>query len=156
MTNPDSMAAPAGASTPRIASEPRPRRRLRSAGAVLAGFAVTFVLSVATDGLMHATGIFPPLGQPMTGSLFVLAVVHRSVYTVLGGYVTARMAPARPMMHALVLGLIGVLAATAGTLATWNRGPEFGPHWYPILLIVLSLPCVLAGAWLRERRLASH
>jgi hypothetical protein len=41
-----------------------------------------------------------------------------------------------------------------GAVATWNRGPEFGPHWYPVALILLALPCVWAGARLRERAAA--
>ena len=78
----------------------RPRRVLPSIGAVLAGFALTFVLSVLGDGVMHASGIFPPFGQPMATSLFVLATLYRTVFTVAGGYLTARLAPGRPMRHA--------------------------------------------------------
>ncbi len=79
----------------------------------------------------------------MAASLFVLATLYRTVFTVAGGYLTARLAPGRPMRHAVVLGAIGIVAATAGTLATWDKGPEFGPKWYPISLIVLALPSVL-------------
>ena len=111
----------------------------------MAGFLTTAVLSVATDAVMHATGVFPPSGQPMSDQLFVLATAYRVVFTVLGGYVTARLAPSKPMTHVRVLGVIGILAATAGAVATWNLGPEFGPKWYPILLIVTALPCVWAG-----------
>ena len=137
-----------------MSSTPAPenRRVLPSIGAVLAGFALTFVLSVLGDVVMHASGVFPPMGQPMAASLFVLATAYRTVFTVAGGYLTAGLAPRRPMRHAVVLGAIGILAATAGTLATWNKGPEFGPKWYPISLVVLALPSVCAGAWLRVRR----
>ena len=67
-----------------------PRRVLRSAGAVLAGFFATFILSVATDLVLHATEVFPPWGQPMSNALFVLATVYRTIYTVAGGYITPR------------------------------------------------------------------
>ena len=30
-------------------------------------------------------------------------------------------------------------------LATWGRGPEFGPKWYPLLLIAVAIPCGWAG-----------
>jgi hypothetical protein len=119
--------------------------------AVLAGFLVTALLSVVMDAVMHALGVFPPVGQPMSDALFVWATVYRVAFTVLGGYVTAAFAPRRPMTHVLVLGAIGMLAATAGAAATWNAGPAFGPRWYPILLVVTALPCVWVGGVLRSR-----
>jgi hypothetical protein len=121
-------------------------------GAVVAGFICTALLSVGTDAFMHARGIFPPLGEAMPDGLFVLAAAYRLAFTVLGGYMTAALAPRKPMVHVLILGAIGGLAATAGAVATWNAGPEFGPHWYPVLLVVTALPCVWAGGMLRMRR----
>ena len=44
---------------------------------MLAGFLATAILSIATDLAMHATGVFPPEGQPMSNGLFVLATVYR-------------------------------------------------------------------------------
>ena len=120
-------------------------RRGSSVGAIAAGFIVTALLSVGTDALMHATGIFPESAEPMSAGLFAWAAAYRIAFTVLGGYVTARLAPRQPMLHVLLLGAIGALAATAGTVATWNAGPEFGPRWYPILLVVTALPCVWTG-----------
>jgi hypothetical protein len=40
---------------------------------------------------------------------------------------------------------VGLVAATIGLVATWNSGPELGPKWYPILLVVTALPCVWLG-----------
>jgi hypothetical protein len=118
--------------------------RLRSAGALLAGFASVFVLSTATDAVMHGAGVYPT-GRAMSAALFALALAYRSVFTVLGGFITARLAPARPLRHAVILGAIGAVAALAGLLATWNRGAEFGPRWYPLALVVLALPCTALG-----------
>jgi hypothetical protein len=129
---------------------------LRSIGAVLAGFFATFILSIATDLVLHAVGVFPPWGQSMSDALFVLAMFYRTIYTLGGGYVTARLAPNKPMSHALVLGVIGLLAAIAGTVATWNKGPEFGPKWYPLALVVLAIPCVWFGGKLAQRTTAAR
>lgn len=123
----------------------------RSIGAVVAGFVATALLSIGGDVVMHATGVFPPWGQPMSDGLFAWATIYRAAFTVLGGYITARLAPRKPMTHVLVLGALGIVAASAGALATWNRGPEFGPRWYPLLLIVTALPCVWAGGVLAGR-----
>ena len=122
-----------------------PRRILGSIGAVLAGFFTCFILSIGTDLVLHAAGIFPPWGQPMSNGLFVLATVYRTIYTVAAGYITARLAPGNPMKHVWALAIIGLLAAIAGTVATWDKGPEFGPKWYPLALVVLALPSVWLG-----------
>jgi hypothetical protein len=133
---------------------PPSRRVLRRIGAVLAGFFATFILSVATDLALHAIGIFPPWGQPMSNALFGLATAYRTIYTVAAGYITARLAPDRPMAHVWALGIIGLVAALAGTVATWNAGPEFGPKWYPLALVVLALPSVWTGGKLAQRTAA--
>lgn len=129
----------------------KPQRNiLRSVGAVLAGLLVVIIITTATDALMHATGIFPPWGQPMSDSLFVLAFAYRIVYGIVGGYITARIAPNQPVKHALLLGVIGFVLSLAGAAATWNRGPEFGPKWYPLALIVIAIPTAWLGGKLKQ------
>lgn len=118
----------------------------RRAGAVLAGLLFIVITSTTADALCHATGLFPPNGGPMGSGLFVLALVYRMVFSVTGAWVTASLSPLRPMWHALALGWIGVALSLVGTAVTWNRGPEFGPHWYPLLLTASALPCSWAGA----------
>lgn len=130
------------------------RRTGRSALALLAGFVVTAGLSLGTDVVMHAAHVFPPWGQPMSDALFAWATTYRLVYTTLGSYATARVAPYAPMGHALFGGALGMLLATAGAVATWNNGPAFGPHWYPIALVVTALPCAWAGARLESALVA--
>jgi len=137
-------------------SETQPPRRIgRSIGAVLAGFVAVVVLSLSTDMVLHATGVFPPWGQAMSDALFVLATLYRTIYSVAGSYIAARLAPDRPMTHALALGVVGLAVSIAGTLATWNQGPEFGPHWYPLALVALAMPCAWVGGLLHGRRPAS-
>jgi hypothetical protein len=127
-----------------------PRRPGRSFGAVFAGLVAVFVLSLGTDALLHVIGIFPPLGQAMTDQLFVLATAYRTVYGVVGGYVTARLAPDRPMRHALIGGVMGLVLGTIGAVATWNHVPSLGPHWYPLAIIASAIPCAWLGGKLRE------
>ena len=135
-----------------------PRRIGRSVLAILAGMFTGIILTVVTDVLLHVIGVFPPWGASMTGydgALF-LATVYRTVYGVFATYITARLAPNRPMMHALIGGVIGFVVSIVGAAATWNRGPAFGPHWYPIALVVLALPTAWLGARLRLMQLHQH
>ena len=134
----------------------KPGRMLRRIGAVLAGLIVVVILDVGLDTIMHATGVYPPWFQPMSNSLWLLAVCYRTIDGIIGGYVAARLAPDRPVIHALVLGLIGIVLSTAGVIGTWNKGPEFGPKWYPLTLVGIALPCALIGGLLRQRQLRAR
>jgi sulfite exporter TauE/SafE len=125
---------------------------LRSLGAVVAGLLIIFALSLGTDVVMHATGVFPPWFQPMSTPLWMFAFAYRSIYAVLGCYMTARLAPSQPLKHALLLGVMGVLLSLVGLVSTWNAGPEFGPKWYPLALVASSLPCAWLGGKLRQRQ----
>jgi len=127
--------------------------RARSVGAVAAGFLVTATASVVADAVMHVTGVFPSSPQPMSDALFALASAYRALFTVAGGYTTARVAPDRPMQHAWILAAIGVVAGLAGVIAYYTiGGAELGPAWYAISIPVEAIPCVLIGARLAVLR----
>jgi len=132
------------------------KNTLTSIGAVLAGFVAVFVLSLGTDVVVHIAGVFPQLGQPMSDALFVLATLYRTVYCIAGSYIAARLAPNRPMEHALVLGVLGLIVSITGAVVTWNKGPAFGPHWYPLVLIVTAIPCAWVGGRLRIMQLRTR
>lgn len=137
-------------------SEQHSRQIGRSTGAVLAGMVVGIVLALGTDLALHAAGVFPALGQPMSSPLLLLATIYRTVYGVVASYITARLAPYRPMLHALVGGFIGLVVSIVGAVVTWNAGPAFGPKWYPLALIVLAMPSAWAGGQLRCMQLPAR
>jgi hypothetical protein len=120
--------------------------------AVLAGILANFVLGLGIDQILHVTGVYPPWGQPMSDSLFALAFAYRVAIAVWSGWLVARLAPDRPVRHALVLGIIGAVLSAASVIATWNKGPEFGPRWYPLALVVISVPATWLGARLYRGR----
>lgn len=128
-----------------------PPRRLRSIAAVVLGLVVTAALSTGTDLLLRATGLFPPADQPLGNAQFALAAGYRTLFAAVGGYVTAQLAPRNPLRHALILGGIGLLLALLGLIASRGQGPEFGPDWYPLSLILTALPATWAGATLQAR-----
>jgi hypothetical protein len=130
------------------ASAPRPARRIaRRIGAVIAGLLVNAVAASVTDSVLHATGVYPALGIRMSGALFAVALAYRTLYGVLGSYVTARLAPDRPMQHALALGAVGVTVGIIGAAVMWDAGPA----WYSLGVIAVTLPAAWAGGRLRQR-----
>ena len=126
----------------------------RSAFAVFAGLLANVVMSSATDLLLVAGGVFPPLsefGRPesFSDSMLLLALTYRTVFGVLGCY----LAPKRSTAHAVVLGTIGVVVGVIGATATWDTWTQ----WYSLAIIAVPLPSAWLGAWILQRsRRHSH
>ena len=123
--------------TPLTAPAPntQPRRIGRSITTIVAGFLVVVLLSLGTDQVLHMLNVYPPWGQPMWESGDnLLALGYRSVFTVLGGYVTAKLAPSNPMRHVLILATIGFVVGVVAAIGTIPM--NLGPAWYPIALAV--------------------
>jgi hypothetical protein len=120
----------------------------KSIWAVVAGVLVIIVVTTVVDILLHATGVFPPMGQPINNALALLATSYRIVISVGGAYLTARLAPEKPMKHAMILGYVGFVLGLVGVVATWNLG--LGPRWYPISLAILAVPQCWAGGRIYE------
>lgn len=117
--------------------------------AVVAGLVFIFATHLGMDEALHVLGVYPPWDQPMyDDKLNLLAFSYRFVFSILGCYVTARLAPRAPMTHALILGAIGAVLATAAAIGT--EGMNLGPRWYPISLAVSALPCAWLGGLLHR------
>lgn len=123
----------------------------RSIVAVVAGILVGVILTLFTDAVLHKAGFYPPLGEWTPSPALAIATMYRILYSVLGSYIVALLAPSSPMKHALISGAIGVIASAAGAVATWNS--NLGPHWYPLALVVIALPCAWVGGKLRLMQL---
>jgi hypothetical protein len=89
------------------------------------------------------------LNQALDPGVNLLALSYRIIYTVLGSYIAARLAPSSPMLHAWVLGVIGCVIGTAGAIATIPL--HLGPAWYPIAIAATALPCAWLGGSLQGR-----
>src|SRR5258706_1436253 len=114
----------------------------KSIWAVVAGVFVIIVVTTFVDLVLHVCGVFPP-DQPMSDGLALLATGYRIIISVAGAWLTARVAPDKPMKHAMILGCVGVHLGLVGVVATWNMG--LGPRWYPVALVVLAIPQCWAG-----------
>lgn len=125
------------------ATSKRPRP-MRGVAAVVAGFLVVAILSLVTDQLMHVLGVYPPWTEPMQDtSDNLLALAYRVVYAVLGGVITAKLAPWAPMRHVHILAIVGTVLATIGAIGAIAMG--MGPAWYPVALAVTAYPTTWLG-----------
>jgi hypothetical protein len=127
------------------------RRVGRSALAILAGLGANILLSTSADQVFHFTGVYPPWGVPMeeTGDN-MLALSYRFVFGVISGYIAARLAPDRPVRHAIVLGMIGTALGLLGLMVVMQN--PMGPTWYPVLLAAFALPSTWLGGKFFVRR----
>lgn len=68
---------------------------LKSVGAFLAGFLTVAILSTIMDAILEAIGVLPSAANPIpfTSGMYILALVYRTIFTILGGYITAYLAP---------------------------------------------------------------
>lgn len=125
----------------------------RSILSILAGVAFVIVVTTLVDIVLYVNDIYPQSGQPLSDALAVLATSYRVIIGIMGAWLTAWLAPSKPMKHALILGGIGMALGLIGIAVTW--GKELGPVWYPIAVAVLAIPQSWVGGRLFES-LSAH
>ncbi len=123
----------------------------KSIGAVVGGFISVAVLSIATDFVFEVLGVFPGSTHPELYAPWMLgvALAYRSVATIVGGYVTARLAPQNPMKHVYALMVLGEIGGVAGAISGWS----LGNHWYPVLIAITGPLFVWIGGKIRVRNI---
>lgn len=123
---------------------------VRSILAVLAGFLFVAIFSTLTDFILKSAGVLPEDNLYVAAWLILVVLFYRFLYQVIGCYLVARLAPHKPMKHALITGAIGLVLASAAAIATAPL--HLGPLWYAWGIAVLSLP----SAWLGGRLYLVH
>lgn len=123
---------------------------VKSILAVLAGLIFIGFTHTLTDTILETSGVFPPPSEGLHVTWMVLlALGYRIVFSIAGCFLTAKLAPQNPMKHALILGFIGVFLATFGAAVAIPL--NLSPTWYPIALIIVTLPCAWLGGRLASR-----
>lgn len=108
------------------------------------------LLATAGDAVVRAVlpGAFDSTGRIINAAL-LLEVAYIGLFTAAGSYVAARLAPHKPMRHALVLGVLALVFNVVGATAF----KQTRPVWYLVVSVALVLPCAWLGGRLRERQL---
>jgi hypothetical protein len=116
--------------------------------AMLAGFATMAVLVAIMTALLQKltpSWVGTP-GKPSPGYIFV-NLGYSFLAAAAGGYVTAWLAQANPLIHVLALAIAVLLLAALSALQ--QRGQQ--PVWYLLTLVALTPVGVLAGGFIRLR-----
>jgi hypothetical protein len=130
---------------------------MRSIICVVAGFVV--VMAVVIAGTAAVTELIVPggLSAAAAGSpddlplnYYAANLVVSAMGAMLGGWVTARMAPSAEMVHVGALALL-MLLMSIPTMLGYLPGSELQPVWYRYTLPVLGISGSLLGGWLRSR-----
>jgi hypothetical protein len=125
----------------------------RSILAIVVGFILTGALNVGTNTVLArvAPEMVPPPGTPNTNTTALLVIcAYVALFGILGCYVTARLAPSRPLLHALVMGGLALAMSIPMTMAVWNDTPA----WFNVYNLLAVMPYAWIGGTLRERELA--
>lgn len=122
----------------------------RSIIAVVAGFVLTFALNMAANfGLAQVSPAFA--ARPLTDPAWLIGIsAYVAVFGIAGCYLTARLAPSRPMLHALILGGIALAMSIPITIGAWNDTPA----WFNVYNLLAVMPYAWIGGAIRERELA--
>jgi uncharacterized oligopeptide transporter (OPT) family protein len=110
---------------------------VRSIVAVAAGFFAVMVLGAAADIVLAQA----------SPTLFV-KLAYETLFALLAGYITARIAVRKPFLHVLVMAIVVLIGRAVIATATW----DVLPMWFNIGVLVLIIPAALIGAKLSELR----
>jgi hypothetical protein len=118
---------------------------LRSVLAVVAGFLIIGALAIGTGKLVQSMvpAQFDAAGNPTTMPMMLLQLLYVGVYATFGCWLAGRLAPSRPMTHALVVGVLGLMLNVPSAIAL--RGTH--PMWY----LVVGVATTMLWAWLGGR-----
>lgn len=126
----------------------------RSILAIVTGFLVIGALSFGADAVLRQImpTAFDAAGRAGSVAVLLLTMAYVAVFAIAGCYLAARLAPNRPMRHALILGVLGLVFNIAGSVAVWDTAPA----WYHVVSLLMVMPYAWIGGKLRENQLGAR
>lgn len=125
-------------------------RALRSTLAVVGGFLLIGALAFGTGTLVQSA--WPTRhaadGTPTTTEMMLVQLLYVGVYATLGCWAAARLAPSRPMLHALVVGVLGLALNVPSAILLRDRAPA----WYLAAGVVTTMCWAWLGGRIAESR----
>jgi hypothetical protein len=123
---------------------------VRSIVSVAAGFFAVMVLGAAADVVLSqvSPNAFDAQGHARAESTLFIKLAYETLFALVAGYITARIAVRKPLNHVLVMAAIVLAGRAFISVATW----EVVPLWFNLGVLVLIIPAALLGAKLSELR----
>lgn len=125
------------------------KNMLKSIGAVLAGFIFIGITHTSIDAILESAGVLPKGNLFVESWLILIVISYRAVFSIVGCYISAWLAPNYPIRHSLALGVLGAIFSSIGAITM----DHLGPAWYAWTLAVISIPIGWLGGKLYEKRL---
>lgn len=122
---------------------------LRSILAVLAGIVSWAVLWVGSNAILAS--LFAAqykVEKKDYVPLLLLLIVLSLIFSIIAGFITARLAQRKEMAHTLVLGVLQLAMGIAAQMANYDALPL----WYHITFLLLLIPGNVLGGLLRSRK----
>ena len=125
---------------------------MRSVLAVIVGFAAMAIAVIAAT--VVAMRLLYPEAEPgllpaPTTAWLAVNFAYSLGAAMLGGWLTAYLAPRAPFAHAVALAVVAVAMALPGIFGGGSPGQ---PDWYPPLMAALAAGGILLGGKLARRR----
>ena len=123
---------------------------VRSVVSIAAGFFAVMVLGAAADVVLGQVSpdAFDAQGHARAESTLFIKLAYETLFALIAGYLTARVAVRKPFTHVLVMAGIVLAGRAFIALATW----DVVPLWFNLGVLVLIVPVALLGAKLSELR----
>lgn len=125
------------------------KNMFKSIGAVLAGFIFIGITHTSIDAMLESAGVLPKGNLFVEAWLVLVVIAYRAIFSIVGCYISAWLAPNYPMRHSIALGVLGAILSTIGAITMGNLGPA----WYGWTLVIISIPIAWLGGKLYEKRL---
>jgi hypothetical protein len=125
-------------------------RIVRSIVAVVVGFLVIGALAFGTGKLVQATwpAQVDAAGSPTTTVMMLVQLLYVGVYATFGCWLAGRLAPSRPMRHALAVGVLGLALNVPSALVLRDTAPT----WYLAAGVLTTMLWAWLGGRIAERQ----
>ena len=136
------------------------RKPIRSIIAVLGGiglFALVTetleftLVSAAAGGSISDMAAFAVRNRPV---ILAAKLLYNTLAAILAGYMTAKIAGLRELLHAAVVAIVQTMALVWGF--TVGEYASFTPVWMRVALVLTTGPAMMLGASIRARATANH
>lgn len=119
---------------------------IRNSLAVIVGLISTILLSGVTTALIN--NISGSSGPPYPVSEMLISVIYNTIFSVVGGYITAWIAGQKEIALAGTVGVIMLILSFGGEFIAVSPLPL----WYKVITFLITVPAFVVGAKFHQQQ----